>query len=192
LVSKRVLPYNAPNLTAVTWSRPARGKTAPSTADAAGWSALAVRRQGPGFSGGGLSDGQISDMFSSLNLLEADAVEPLTGAPAGAEDPRAGTPAFRIQTEGGDDARFDVLVYRRPGGGWLATNAALGLEYRLAANAFDSFPAPVTTFLGIAKPARATPPPHAPNTVTPTGGTTAPPGGNTPAHPARPATPTTP
>ncbi|HLW46703.1 MAG TPA: DUF4340 domain-containing protein [bacterium] len=184
LVSKRVLPYSAPNLTAVAWSRPAGGKAAPSTADAAAWNTLAVRRQGPGFSGGGLSDSQITDMFSSLNLLEADAVEPLATAPPGA-------PAFRIHTDGGEGAQFDVLVYRRPGGGWLAANAALGLQYRLPSNAFDNFPAPVTAFLGVAKPAPAQAAPrHTPNAVTPTGGPgPASPHGGRPAAPAKPATP---
>jgi Domain of unknown function (DUF4340) len=211
LVSKRVLPYDAPNLTAVTWSRPAAGAkgagaTMPST-DTPGWSTLAMRRQGPGFSGGGLSDSQISDMFSSLNLLEADTVEPLAAAGP------PGTPAFRIRTDGGQDAQFSVLVYRRPGGVWLATNTALGLQYRLPANAFDSFPAPITAFLGIAKPAPATSAPrHSPSVVTPTGGAgrrpaggTSPPGGQSPAPggavtptapgarpPAKPGTPATP
>lgn len=174
LVSKRVLPYNAPNLTAVTWSRRAGGTAAPVSAESAGWTSLAVRRQGPGFSGGGLSDSQITDMFSSLNLLEADTVEPLAAAPAGG-------PAFRIQTDGGQDAQFNVVVYRRSGG-WLALNQALGLQYRLPANAFDSFPAPITAFLGITKAAPATSAPrHAPATVTPTG--------SAPARPAKPASP---
>lgn len=153
LVSKRVLPYNAPNLTAVTWSRPAGGK-AVSSSDG-GWTSLALRRQGPGFAGGGLTDGQINDMFSSLNLLEADTVEPVAAAPAEA-------PAFRIQTDGGEGARFNVLVYRRSGGGWLASNPALGLLYRMPANAFDSFPKPVTAFLGIAKAPATSAPPHSP------------------------------
>lgn len=173
LVSKRLLPYSAPNLTAVTWSRPAAGKDAHPSADFAGWATLQVRRQGPGFSGGGLTDSQISDMFSSLNLLEADTVEPLAGVPSGA-------PAFGIQTDGGEDARFHVVVYRRPGGGWLASDAVLGLEYRLPSNAFDAFPAPVTAFLGIAKAAPA--PAHGPAVVTPTGSS----GAGTPTAPAVP------
>jgi Domain of unknown function (DUF4340) len=175
LVSKRVLPYNAPNLTAVTWSRPAGGKGAGAAAgsgEAAGWSTLTVRRQGPGFSGGGLSDSQITDMFSSINLLEGDTVEPLAATPAE-------TPAFRIRTDGGADAQFDVVLYRRSGGGWRAANSALGLEYRLPANAFDGFPGPVTSFLGIAgqRPSQG-------GTVTPTV-----PGAT---HPAAPAAPTKP
>lgn len=153
LVSKRLLPYNAQNLTAVTWSRDEQ--------------TLQVRRQGPGFSGGGLSDSQITDMFSSINLLEADKVEPL-GAPAG-------TPRFAIQTDGGEGAQFRVLLYRRPGGAWLATNQALGLQYQLPSNAFDSFPKPVMALLGISKAAPAgtgkpapAGPRRAPATVTPT------------------------
>jgi Domain of unknown function (DUF4340) len=188
LVSKRVLPYDAPNLTAVTWSRPAAGAkgaaakgagAAMPSPDTSGWSTLAVRRQGPGFSGGGLSDTQITDMFSSLNLLEADTVEPLAaGGPPGPA-------AFRIRTDGGRDAQFSVLVYRRPGGAWLATNTALGLQYRLPANTFDSFPAPITAFLGIAKPAPATSAPrHNPSAVTPTA-----PGAAPPVKPGTPATP---
>jgi hypothetical protein len=149
LVSKRVLPYNAPNLTAVTWSRDGR--------------TLQVRRQGPGFSGGGLSDAQITEMFSSINLLEADAVEPLAAAPPGG-------PAFTIQTDGGADAQFRVLLYRGPNGPWLATDPGLGLQYRLPSNTFDSFPPAITAFLGIVK---AAPAPGAPRrgpagTVTPT------------------------
>lgn len=145
LVSKRLLPYNAPNLTSVTWSRDEQS--------------LQVRRQGPGFSGGGLTDSQITDMFSSINLLEADTVEPLAaGAPGGG-------PAFTIQTDGGEGAQFRVAVYRRPGGGWLGTNQALGLQYKLPANAFDPFPKPVMAFLGISKtaaPAAPAPRPAAP------------------------------
>jgi hypothetical protein len=174
-----VLPYNAPNLTAVTWSRPVVGKGA-SSSDA-GWTSLALRRQGPGFAGGGLTDGQINDMFTSLNLLDADMVEPLGAAPAGA-------PAFRIQTDGGEGAQFNVLVYRRSGGGWLASNPTLGLLYRLPANAFDSFPGPVTAFLGIAKAAPATSaPPHNPGAVTPTSGGAASPTPATPGPPGGPA-----
>lgn len=185
LVSKRVLPYNAPNLTAVTWSRPGPGapKSSPPSGEPSGWATLQVRRQGPGFSGGGLSDGQITEMFSSINLLEADAIEPLPAAP-----PAAG-PAFAIQTDGGEGAQFRVLVYRRPGGAWLATNPALGLQYRLPSNAFDGFPKPITAFLGIVKAAPASSP-RGPATVTPTGSG----GAVTPTAPAapRPAKPPTP
>ena len=138
LVSKRLLPYNAPNLTAVTWSR--------------GGQSLQVRRQGPGFSGGGLTDSQITDMFSSINLVEADTVEPLAaGAPGGG-------PAFTVQTDGGEGAQLRVAVYRGPGGAWLATNQVLGLQYKLPANAFDGFPKPVMAFLGISKAAAPAPP----------------------------------
>ena len=165
LVSKRLLPYNAQNLTAVTWSRDEQ--------------VLQVRRQGPGFSGGGLSDGEISDMFSSINILEADAVQPLAAAPSG-------TPAFAIQTDGGEGAQFRVLVYRGPGGAWLATDSALGLQYRLPSNAFDGFPKHITALLGIVK----TPVPGA---TKPAGGTkpaavtpTAPRPGGSPAKPPTP------
>jgi len=168
LVSKRLLPYNAPNLTAVTWSRPGVSKDTHPSGESLG-ATLQVRRQGPGFSGGGLTDGQITDMFSSINLLEAETVEPLAAAPAGA-------PAFAIQTDGGEGAQFRVLVYRRPGGGWLATDPALGLQYRLPANAFDGFPKPVMAFLGITKTAAAPAAPAAPR-----------PGG--PSRPAKPPTP---
>jgi len=163
LVSRRVLPYNAPNLTAVTWSRPGPGapKNAPPSGELSGWTTLQVRRQGPGFSGGGLPDSQITEMFSSINLLEADAVERLAAAP-----PAAG-PAFAIQTDGGEGAQFRVLVYRRPGGGWLATDPALGLQYRLPSNAFDGFPKGITGFLGIVK-AAPSPATVTPTTVTPT------------------------
>lgn len=176
LVSKRLLPYNAQNLTAVTWSRDEQ--------------VLQIRRQGPGFSGGGLSDSQITDMFSSINILEGDGVEALAAAPGG-------TPAFAIQTDGGEGAQFRVVIYRRPGGAWLATNAALGLQYALPSNAFDGFPKAITAFLGLPKaaPAGGTKPalPGGAGTVTPTqpgaGVTpTAPRPGGGPA-PAKPPTP---
>ncbi len=191
LVSKRMLPYNAPNLTAVTWSRPGPGapKTASQSGELSGWVTLQIRRQGPGFSGGGLSDGQITEMFSSINLLEADAVEPLAAAPAG-------TPAFAIQTDGGEGAQFRVVVFHRPGGAWLAANPALGLQYRLPSNAFDSFPKPITAFLGIVKAAPAPSPRGGPVTVTPTGSgsavTPTAPAAPHPGGPSRPATPSTP
>jgi len=151
LVSKRLLPYNAQNLTSVTWSR--------------GEQVIQVRRQGPGFSGGGLSDNDITDMFSSLNLLEGDTVAPLGAV--------TGSPAFVLQTDGGEGARFRVAVYRVPGGAWLGVNQALGLQYRLPATAFDSFPKPITAMLGLGKPAAASgtkpgPRPGAHPAVTPT------------------------
>jgi hypothetical protein len=137
---------------------------------------LQIRRQGPGFSGGGLSDSQITDMFSSINILEGDTVEALAAAPAG-------TPAFAIRTDGGEGAQFRVVVYRRPGGAWLATNAALGLQYALPSNAFDGFPKAITAFLGLPKAA-------------PAGGTKPAPGGGavtvTPTQPGAGVTPTAP
>ncbi|MHB8732344.1 MAG: DUF4340 domain-containing protein [bacterium] len=176
LVSKRLLPYNAPNLTSVTWNR--------------GEQVLQVRRQGPGFSGGGLSDSQITDMFSSINILEADTVAPLAATPPG-------TPAFAVRTDGGEGAQFRVMVYHRPGGAWLATNPALGLQYGLPSNAFDGFPKAITVFLGIptAAPAGGTKPAPSgrPVTVTPTrpGAAVTPtaprPGG--PSAPVKPPTP---
>jgi len=141
LVSRRVLPYNAQNLTSVVWRR--------------GGQVLEVRRQGPGFTGGGLSDTDISSMFSAINLLDADRVEPLSAAPAGA-------PAFEIQTDGASDAKFRVQIYREPKGGWLAADPALALQYHLTATVFDGLPGPVKTFLGIAPPPAAAPKP-APN-----------------------------
>ncbi len=128
LVSHRLLPYNVQNLTGLVWRR--AGKS------------LEVRRQGPGFTGGGLTDQQISDMFSAINVLDADKVEALTTPPPGA-------PAFEIQTHGGKDAQFLVDVYRVTGDGWIAVDRALGLEYRFSASAFDGFPAPVKAFLGL-------------------------------------------
>lgn len=128
LVSRRLLPYNVQDLTGLLWRRD--GKT------------LEVRRQGPGFTGGGLTDQQISDMFSAVNLLDADKVEPL-GAPP------PGKPEFTLETFGGQDAQFLVEVYRTVGGGWTAVDRALGLQYRLSATAFDGFPAVVKGFLGL-------------------------------------------
>lgn len=138
LVSHRVLPYNPQDLTALVWRR--SGKT------------LDVRRQGPGFSGGGMSDKEITDMFSSVNLLDADKVE----AP---RSPPPGAPAFEIQSEGAADARFLVAFYPQPDGGWIAADKALGLEYRLTAHALDGLPRPITSFLGIAAATKAAPPP---------------------------------
>lgn len=129
LVSRRVLPYNVQDLTVVVWRK--------------GGKSLEVRRQGPGFTGGGLSEKEIADMFSSLNLLDADRVDALRSKPEG-------SPAFEIQSEGAPDARFLVVFYRQPGGGWIATDQALGLEYRLAANALDGLPRPLAAFLGVA------------------------------------------
>jgi hypothetical protein len=145
LVSKRLLPYNPQNLTSFTWRR--AGQT------------FDLRRQGPGFTGGGLTEGEISSMFSVVNLLDADQVEPLGPQPSG-------TPAFEIQTDGAADAKVFVQVFRQAKGGWLATNSALGLQYRLTANAFDGLPGKIKTFLGFptpaaqpTKPAPATKPP---------------------------------
>ncbi len=131
LVSLRVLPYNAQDLTAVVWRRPGR--------------TLEVRRQGPGFSGGRMTDKDILDMFSSLNILDAETVQPLAAAPAG-------SPAFEVRTDGAEDAKFDVAFYHQPDGKWLATDRALGLQYRLPSNALDGFPQPIKAFLGVAQP----------------------------------------
>ncbi|HKV46366.1 MAG TPA: DUF4340 domain-containing protein [bacterium] len=136
LVTRRLLPYNTQDLTALTWRR--------------GGQTLAVRRQGPGFTGGGLSDADISNLFSTVNLMDADKVEPLAAVPSG-------TPAFEIQTDGAADAQFLVQVYKEPKGGWLATDSALALQYHLTGNAFDSLPEPVKTFLGLAQPAKPAP-----------------------------------
>ncbi len=151
LVSPRVLPYNAQNLTAVIWQR--RGRT------------LEVRRQGPGFTGGGLADKDILDMFSSLNILDADKVEPLAAPPAGA-------PAFEVRTDGAEDAKFLVVFYQQPDGKWLAADQALGLQYRLTANTLDGLPQPIKTFLGLEppkKPAATPKPPVTPKTPAPVG-----------------------
>jgi hypothetical protein len=132
LVSKRILPYNPQNLTSFTWRRAGR------TFD--------LRRQGPGFTGGGLTEAEISGMFSVVNLLDADQVEVLGSPPSGA-------PAFEIQTDGAADAKFLLQVFREPKGGWLATNSVLALQYRLTANAFDALPVKIKTFLGFPPPA---------------------------------------
>ncbi len=137
LVSHRVLPYNPQDLTALAWRR--------------GGASLEVRRQGPGFTGGGLGDKEITDMFSFVNLLDADKVAPLGTQPKG-------SPTFEIQSDGAPDARFLVAFYRQPGGGWIARDSVLGLEYRLAANALDGLPRPIESFLGLLPPTTATPP----------------------------------
>jgi hypothetical protein len=146
LVSKRVLPYNPQNLTSLTWRR--NGKT------------LEIRRQGPGFTGGGLSDANISGIFSVVNLLDADQVEPLASPPSAGE-----VPAFELQTDGAADAKFLVRFYREPKGGWRATDDALALQYRLTSNAFDALPGPVKTFLGIAQASPPSPKPSPTPTV---------------------------
>jgi hypothetical protein len=164
LVSRRVLPYNAPDLTRFVWRRGER--------------TLELRRQGPGFTGGGLSESEISSMFSVVNLLDADQVAPL-GPPPG------GGPAFEIQTGGGSDAAFAVEVFRRPKGGWLATDPGLGLQYELAANVFDSLPAKIKTFLQLPQPAAQTPAAPKPGAGAPKPGA----GASKPGAPARPAAP---
>lgn len=160
LVSQRVLPYNAPDLTAVVWRR--------------GGQTLEVRRQGPGFTGGGLADRDVSDMFSSINILDADKVKALGSTPSSA-------PTFEIQTDGAEDARFTVAFYRQPDGRWRAVDRALGLEYQLSANALDGFPQPVKSFLGLAQ---AKPPARSPKPAGPTPAPT--PGTPTPTSPAPP------
>mgnify|MGYP001265017053 CR=1 FL=1 len=150
LVSQRVLPYNAQDLTAVIWRR--AGQT------------LEVRRQGPGFTGGGLADKDISEMFSALNILDGDKVEALGAPPSGA-------PAFEIQTDGAEDARFTVAFYRQPDAKWLAIDRALALKYQLTANALDGIPQPIKSFLGLTEAKPAAPPSPAtskPTTPTPT------------------------
>lgn len=137
LVSRRVLPYNAQNLTALVWRR--------------GGKSLEVRRQGPGFTGGGLSVKEIIDMLSSVSLLDADKVKPLGSAPAG-------PPAFEVRSEGAEDARFVVAFYPQAGGGWVATDSALGLEYHLAANALDALPRSLASFLNLTQATKATAP----------------------------------
>jgi len=145
LVSKRLLPYNPQNLTSFTWRK--------------GGQTFELRRQGPGFTGGGLAEGDISSMFSLVNLLDGDQVEPLATQPPGA-------PAFEIQTDGAADAQFLVRVYREPKGGWLATNSALALQYHLASTAFDGLPVKIKTFLGLpqtaAQPGKPAPSPPKP------------------------------
>ncbi|HYM68988.1 MAG TPA: DUF4340 domain-containing protein [bacterium] len=155
LVSTRVLPYNPADLTAFTWRR--NGQS------------LEIHRQGPGFTGGRLSDRDVSDMFSAMNLLDADSVRALTSPPQGA-------PAFEIRTDGGTDARFAVAFHAQPKGGWIVTDQALGLEYVVAANALDALPKSIKTFLGL--PAQAGAPSsggHGP-AVTRPGATPPPPG----------------
>ncbi len=138
LVSTHVLPYNPLNLTAFTWRR--NGQT------------LEIRRQGPGFTGGRLSDRDISDMFSAMNLLDADKVQGLVS-------PAARTPSFEIQTDGGEGARYTVQFYAQPKGGWIATDRALGLQYVVASNSLDALPTTIKEFLGFSpqagKPAPA-------------------------------------
>jgi Domain of unknown function (DUF4340) len=141
LVSMRVVPYNAQHLTAVEWRR--------------GGQTLELRRQGPGFTGSGLTDAEITDMFSSLNILDADTVEPMGTPPAG-------TPVFEIKTDGAQDAQFDVIFYRQPNGAWMAIDQALGLQYRLASNGLDGLPPKFKTFAGIGPVTRAAPAPKAP------------------------------
>ena len=155
LVSTHVLPYNAQDLTALTWRRGAR--------------TLEIRRQGPGFTGSNLSDQDVSDMFSSVNLMDADRVQALPSSFAAA-------PAFEVQTDGGADARFTVDFYASSNG-WTAVNRALGLQYTLPAATLDDFPQSIKSFLGL-RPSAGTPAPttrpgatvtpsHAPSTVTP-------------------------
>ncbi len=136
LVSTRILPYDPQNLVAFTWRR--NGQT------------LQVRRQGPGFTGSHLSDQDVSDMFSAMNLLDADKVQELGAAPGGA-------PAFEIQTDGGEGARYVVQFYTQPRGGWLVTDRALGLQYVLASNALDALPKSIKGFLGVPAPAAPAP-----------------------------------
>jgi hypothetical protein len=137
LVSRRILPYNPQDLTGVTWRR--------------GGQTLAVLRQGPGFTGGGLRENEISEMFSSISLLDGEKLQPLPAPPAG-------QPAFDIRTDGAPDARFLVKFFRDSTGGWIAASEGVGLEYHLAANAFDGLPRPIKAFLGLEQPA----PPAAP------------------------------
>jgi hypothetical protein len=158
LVSSRVLPYTAPDLTAVVWRRNGRS--------------LEFRRQGPGFTGGGLRDKDISDMFSSLNILDADKVEALSSPPAG-------SPTFEVQTEGAEDATFHAMFYRQPQGAWIAIDQALGLQYRLSPNALDGFPQPIKSFLGLEQAKKPSPPSANPPVPSP----------KTPGRPAAPATP---
>ncbi len=148
LVSRRILPYNPQNLTSFTWRRAGR--------------VFELRRQGPGFTGEGLAESDVSNMFSVVNLLDADQVERLTAAPAGA-------PAFEIQTDGAADAKFLVQLYR-DAKGWIATDSALALRYHLSGNAFDSLPAKIKTFLGLSQPAAQPPPAPQPAKPTPPAG----------------------
>jgi hypothetical protein len=158
LVSTRVLPYNAQDLTAVVWRRNGRS--------------LEFHRQGPGFTGGGLRDKDISDMFLSLNILDADKVEALSSPPTG-------SPTFGVQTEGAEDATFRLAFYRQPQGAWLATDPALGLQYRLSPNALDGFPQPIKSFLGLEQAKKPSPPTASPPAPSP----------KTPKRPTAPASP---
>ncbi|HLJ59019.1 MAG TPA: DUF4340 domain-containing protein [bacterium] len=155
LLSTRVLPYNPADLTTFTWRR--NGQS------------LEVHRQGPGFTGGRLSDQDVSDMFSAMNLLDADSVRAVAASPQAA-------PAFEIRTDGGTDARFAVRFYPQPKGGWLVTDQALGLEYVVAANALDALPTSIKTFLGLpAQPGAPSSGGHGPAVTHP--GATPPPAG---------------
>jgi len=147
LVSTHVLPYNPQNLTAFTWRR--NGKS------------LELRRQGPGFTGGGLNDKDISDMFSAMNLLDADRVQVLAS-------PLTGAPAFEVQTDGGADARYVVQFYSQANGGWTAVNQALGLQYTVGAATLDDLPKSIKAFLGMAQSRTAPGSTGTPRTVTPT------------------------
>jgi hypothetical protein len=162
LVSRRILPYNPQNLTSFVWRRAGQ--------------VFELRRQGPGFTGAGLAESDISNMFSVVNLMDADQVELLTGPPAG-------TPAFEIQTDGASDAKFLVQLYRDPKGGWTATSSALALRYHLPANAFDSLPAKIKTFLALPQPAAQPQPAPQPGKPVPPAGTPSKPAPPVPAPP---------
>jgi Domain of unknown function (DUF4340) len=164
LVSRRILPYNPQNLTSFVWRREGQ--------------VFELRRQGPGFTGAGLTENDISNMFSVVNLLDADQVEALTAAPAGA-------PAFEIQTDGASDATFLVQLYRDPKGGWTATNRALALRYHLQGNAFDSLPAKIKTFLALPQPVAQPQPTPQPGKPAPPAGTPPKPNPPAPAPPKR-------
>ena len=164
LVSRRILPYNPQNLTSFVWRREGQ--------------VFELRRQGPGFTGAGLTENDISTMFSVVNLLDADQVEALTAAPAGA-------PAFEIQTDGASDATFRLQLYRDPKGGWTATNRALALRYHLPGNAFDSLPAKIKTFLALPQPAAQPQPAPQPGKPAPPAGTPPKPNPPAPAPPKR-------
>jgi hypothetical protein len=161
LVSRRILPYNPQDLTSFTWRRAGR--------------VFELRRQGPGFTGEGLAESDISNMFSVVNLLDADQVERLTAPPAGA-------PAFEIQTDGAADAKFLVQLYR-DAKGWIAADSALALRYHLSGNAFDSLPAKIKTFLGLSQPVAQPQPAPPPTKPTP------PTGAPKPGTPPKPAPP---
>lgn len=164
LVSRRILPYNPQNLTSFLWRREGQ--------------VFELRRQGPGFTGAGLTENDISSMFSVVNLLDADQVEPLTAASAGA-------PAFEIQTDGGSDAKFLLRLYRDPKGGWTAANPALALRYHLQGNAFDSLPAKIKTFLALPQPAAQPQPAPQPGKPAPPAGTPHKPNPPAPAPPKK-------